>query len=80
LTAPNSESGPVKGIEPLLTAKDVKRVLNVALPTVYKMVERGQLPCIQWESNGPGSKTTVRFRKQDILNFIESHIKNHEPN
>jgi predicted DNA-binding transcriptional regulator AlpA len=76
LTAQSSESE-VKGIEPLLDAKDVKSVLNIALPTVYKMVERGQLPCVQWEGPGPGTrrKTTIRFRKKDILDFIESHIK-----
>ena len=70
---PNHEA--IKGIDPLLDAKDVKLILNVALPTVYKMVGRGQLPCVQWESGGLGTKTTVRFRKKDILAFIEAHTK-----
>ena len=69
---------PIKGIDPLLDAKDVKGILNVSLPCVYKMVERGQLPCVQWEAAGAGTrrKATIRFRKEDILNFIDVHSKN----
>ena len=68
----------IKGIEPLLNVKDVGGILNVSLPCVYKMVERGQLPCVQWEAPGAGTrrKTTIRFKKQDILTFIERHSSN----
>jgi len=60
---------------PLLTAKDVKTLLRVSLPFVYKMAERGQIPCVRWEcpGNGKRDKTVVRFKKNDVLEFIEKN-------
>ena len=59
----------------LLTAKQVQRMLNVSQALVYRMAERGQLPCIRWECPGEGKrkKAAVRFTLEDILNFIEMH-------
>jgi len=64
-------------MEPLLTAKDVKTLLKCSLPLVYKMADRGQLPCVRWDCQGNGnrSKTVVRFKKSAILDFIERHSK-----
>ena len=31
----------------LLVAKDVKKILRCSLPLVYKLAERGQLPCVR---------------------------------
>jgi len=64
----------------LLDAKDVKQMLSCSLPLVYKMADRGQLPCVRWECPGDGDKkprTMVRFKKDDILEFIEKHYSIH---
>jgi hypothetical protein len=60
----------------LLTAKDVQRILRVSLPFVYKLAERGQMPCVRWECPGEGkakARTMVRFRRSDVSVFIENH-------
>ena len=60
----------------LLDAKEVRQILKCSLPYVYKLVERGQLPCVRWECVGAGQekpRTMVRFKKADIVEFIESH-------
>jgi len=64
-------------MEPLLTAKDVKILLNCSLPLVYRLADRGQLPCVRWEcpGNGKRSKTIVRFKKMDILKFVNNQYK-----
>ena len=66
-------------IEPLLNARDVSIILRCSRPLVYKMADRGQLPCIRWDSPGNGekrSKTVVRFKIEDVLRFMESHYEN----
>ena len=63
-------------IDTLMDAKDVKRMLKVSLPLVYKWAEAGRLPCVRWECPGKGTKkprTVVRFKPQDIYDFIERH-------
>lgn len=60
----------------LLTAKDVKKIFRCSLPLVYKMAERGQLPCVRWKCPGDGEakpKTMVRFKLDDVMSFIEKH-------
>ena len=60
----------------LLTPKEVKSILKCSLPLVYKMAERGQLRCVRWECPGKGekqSRTMVRFRKEDVIEFIDRH-------
>ena len=64
--------------ESLLDAKEVRRLLRCSLPLVYKMAERGQIPCIRWECPGEGLKkarTMLRFKRSDIWAFIEKHYK-----
>ncbi len=66
-------------IEALLDAKDVKRLLRCSLPLVYKLADRGQLPCVRWECPGTGTekpRTMVRFKAADVRNFIETHYRN----
>jgi hypothetical protein len=68
----------IKTIEPLLDAKEVKKLLRVSLPLIYKMADRGQLPCVRWGCPGEGRekpRTVVRFRQQDIFNFIQNHYQ-----
>lgn len=64
-------------MEPLLTAKEVKILLSCSLPLVYKMADRGQLPCVRWQCPGDGKrdKTVVRFKKNDVFDFIEANYK-----
>ena len=64
-------------LEPLLKAKDVKNALGVSMALVYKLAASGALPCVRWESPGNGTrkKTVVRFKKADVLNFIEENYK-----
>jgi hypothetical protein len=60
----------------LLTAKDVQRILRVSLPFVYKLAERGQMPCVRWECPGEGkvkARSMVRFRRSDVSAFIKKH-------
>ena len=64
--------------EPLLNANEVKRLLKCSLPLVYKLAERGQIPCVRWECLGNGKdrpRTMVRFKREDIFNFIEKHYQ-----
>ena len=62
-------------MEPLLDAKEVRQILKCSLPAVYKMAERGQLPCVRWDCLGEGiekPRTMVRFKKADVMDFIEN--------
>ncbi|MFC1866566.1 helix-turn-helix domain-containing protein [Thermodesulfobacteriota bacterium] len=64
--------------EPLLDAREVKRLLRCSLPLVYKMADQGRIPCIRWECPGEGkkkSRTMVRFKLQDILGFINANYR-----
>ena len=68
-----------KHLDPLLTAKDVKRLLGVSLPLVYLMAERKQLSCVRWDCPGQGGKRkrqTLRFRLTDVIAFIDRHSTN----
>ena len=67
-----------KKMEQLLNAKDVARLLKVSLPLVYKLADRGQLPCVRWECPGEGErkKTMVRFELDAVRGFIEKHRQN----
>jgi hypothetical protein len=67
----------IDGIEPLLAVKDVKTILNVSTSSVYNMVARGQLPAVAWEAPGNGKRLSqvIRFKRQDIFDFIESNYR-----
>jgi excisionase family DNA binding protein len=65
-------------IEPLLDAKDVKRLLHCSLPLVYKWASSGKLPAVRIPCPGEGTKRQrdlVRFKKADVLRFIEEHYR-----
>lgn len=64
--------------EDLMNAHELQRLLKCSLPLIYKMAERGQIPCVRWECPGEGGKKPrfmVRFKRQDVFNFIESHYQ-----
>ena len=63
----------------LIDAKDVKRMLKCSLPYVYALAKQKRLPCVRWECPGEGTaktRTMVRFKVQDVHNFIEEHYRN----
>jgi len=63
--------------EPLLDAKEVKRILRCSLPLIYKMADRGQIPCVRIPCSGAGKqKSLLRFKKIDVISFIEKHYQN----
>ena len=65
-------------IDHLIDAKDVRKILKTSLALVYRMAARGQLPCVRWECPGLGQekpRTMVRFKKEDILDFIERNYQ-----
>ena len=64
-------------MEPLLCAIDVKKFLKISLPHVYKMADRGEIACIRIPQKGRGSKErfTLRFRKTDLIKFIDNHYQ-----
>jgi excisionase family DNA binding protein len=61
----------------LLDAKEVRRILKVSLPFVYKLAERGQLPCVRIPCMGDGerARTVVRFKLADVQAFIERNYR-----
>jgi hypothetical protein len=62
----------------LLTPKEVKRMLKVSLSLVYRMADRGQLPCVRWEAPGDGErkKSMLRFEREAIFEFVKQHRQN----
>lgn len=57
--------------EPLLTAEQVARLLNVKPSTIYDRAYRGDLPVVRlWKG---GRRSLVRFRRQDILALVEAN-------
>ncbi|MBW1673725.1 MAG: helix-turn-helix domain-containing protein [Deltaproteobacteria bacterium] len=55
-------------MEELLTLNELSRYLKISKPTLYKMVEKGNIPALkianQW-----------RFKKEDISRWIEKQRK-----
>ena len=55
-------------LEPLLTAEDVSRLLNLKVPTIYDAVAKGRLPAVRlWRGT---RRSVIRFRRQDIEKLI----------
>lgn len=54
-------------LTPLLTAREVARILGIATKTVHKLVLRGQLSCVQIT----GKKR--RFTIKQLDEFVQSH-------
>lgn len=65
-------------IDNLMDAKQVRQVLKISLPLVYKLAERGEIPCVRWKCSGEGKKkprTMVRFKQKDVFDFVENHYR-----
>ena len=52
---------------PLLNASETARYLGISKATVYRMVQRGQIPSIH-------AGRAVRFCLPDVLNALSSHV------
>jgi predicted DNA-binding transcriptional regulator AlpA len=61
--------------ELLLKPKVVARMLSMSVPWVYKSAERGILPCVKLPGMGENGREPVRFKKEDIVQFIEEHYR-----
>jgi hypothetical protein len=61
----------------LLTPKQTQRIFNCSLAMVYKLADTGRLPCVRIPSLGEGKKPkdTIRFKKDDVFDFIERHYQ-----
>ena len=60
----------------LLKPADVQNVLKCSLPYVYRLAESGRLKHVRIpsiEPHGTRQKNVIRFRKEDILEFIEAN-------
>ena len=65
-------------VDDLIKVKKTALMLDVSAPLVYKMAERGQLPCVRWKCPGKGTekpREMLRFKRSDIVEFIEQHYK-----
>ncbi len=54
-------------IDQLLTIEEVADLLKVNPRTVHRYANQGLLPCVRF------TKKTVRFKREDVLRFIEIH-------
>lgn len=75
-TRPEAHTAEHLPIKPLLKASDVARILGCSRALVYRLAERGQLPCVRWECPGKGTKkprSLVRFELERIREFVEDH-------
>ena len=66
----------------LLKAADVARRLNIARSSVYKLAELGKIPTVDFEiqvgdPERSKRRSCVRFRLEDVENFIQEHLKTH---
>lgn len=57
--------------ETLLTVKQVCRILNVSIATIYRWEKEGNLPFPKLKI-GPSA---VRFRKSDVFQHIENQLE-----
>lgn len=67
-------------MEPLITPKDVSKLLSVSLSLVYLLAKRGELECIQWEcprgEKSERQKKMLRFEKQSVIDFKNRYKRN----
>jgi putative transposase len=64
-------------VNSLFTPKEVQKLLKCSLPWIYKVSSNGMLPCVRISCPGLGArkKEMVRFKQQDVWDFIERHYR-----
>ena len=60
--------------EELLNATEVRKILKVSLSYVHSLASRGELRAVRLPCQGQ-NKALVRFKLEDVRQFIESHYK-----
>jgi hypothetical protein len=71
--------------EPLLDAKDVRKILRCSLPLIYKMADRGQIPCVRIpctvsEKPAEDKKQTKNIKKtkerkpKTLVRFVKADV------
>lgn len=65
------KSNTMQKSEELLTVKQVCKILNVSVATIYRWEEEGNLPFPKLKI-GPSA---VRFRKSDVYDHIEKSVE-----
>jgi excisionase family DNA binding protein len=61
------QKGEIMIATPLLTAKDIARLLKISNSHAYKLVSSGQLKAIKFNR-------TVRIRQEDLDAFLQSNM------
>src|SRR5271170_6082796 len=59
----------------LLRAADVARLLSVPKSAVYEACRRGQLNCVRVAAGTNGLGRTVRFSRQQVVDFVARHTE-----
>ena len=72
----DSPKRPSEPLEPLLNTKDVARILGVHPNTLWKWRNRGYGP-VPVEIGPDRDDRTYRYRRQDVVRFIEQSTKPH---
>ena len=59
----------------LITPKQAQKIFNCSLAMVYKLADSGRVPCVRIPGLGERSRDMIRFKKEDIFDFIERHYQ-----
>lgn len=59
--------------EKLLTIREVSKLLNVSVSTVWRHVAAEQITYVDLKVK-PGYRRTIRFRQRDIDKYIEARV------
>jgi predicted DNA-binding transcriptional regulator AlpA len=64
--------------ERLLRAEDIGEALGISRAGAFNLAKCGVIPCVKFKAKsgkGPrGDRFTIRFREQDLNDFIKSHL------
>jgi excisionase family DNA binding protein len=63
-------------MEELLTPREARDILKCSLAYVYKLVERGHLPSVNFPNMGEGTekpRSMVRLKRSDVAKLIEDY-------
>ena len=67
---------PVKAVPlpSLLTAQQAAKILQVGINTIYKWVDEGRIPYLDFGAEG--HRRCLRFKPDDLEKFIQDHSRN----
>jgi len=52
--------------KPFISPKELKEVLGISLPTIYRLIDSRKLPAFKIGNS-------LRFLREDVLAYLESH-------